>query len=52
MACSQRLHGFLRIHFGDAVVLRFEAALQEEIAQALDQFFEVDGVGRLARIFP
>jgi hypothetical protein len=30
--------------------LRFKAALQQEIAQALHQFVEVDGVGRLTNI--
>src|SRR5215471_2170719 len=41
----------LRIELGDAVELGFEAGLQEEVPQALYQFFEVDGVGRFARVF-
>src|SRR2546427_5830559 len=48
---AQRFHGTLRIHLGDAVKLRFEAALKKEIAEAFDEFFEVDGVGRLADVF-
>jgi len=32
--------------------LRFEAALKKEIAEAFDEFFEVDGVGRLADVLP
>jgi hypothetical protein len=31
--------------------LRFEAALEKEIAEAFDEFFEVDGVGGFADVF-
>ncbi len=46
----QRFHRLFRVHLGDAVELRFEAALQEEIGQALDQFLQVHAVGRFARV--
>src|SRR5260221_504628 len=48
---AQGFHGAFWIEFGDAVVLRFEAGLQEEVAEALDQFFEVDAVGGFAGVF-
>ena len=48
---AQRFHRLLRIHLGDAVELRFKAALQEKIGQALDEFLQVDAVGGLARVF-
>jgi len=41
----------LRIEFGDAVELRFEAGLQEEVAQALDEFFQIDRISRFAGVF-
>src|SRR5882762_6516234 len=47
----QGFHGALGVHLGDAVELRFEAALEEEIAEAFDEFFEVDGVGWFAGVF-
>ena len=37
--------------FGDAVELRFEAGLQEEIAHALDEFFEIDRISRFTVYF-
>ena len=46
----QRLHCFFRIKFGEPVILRLETALQEKVAQPLDQFFEINGVGRLTRV--
>ncbi len=48
---AQGFHRALGIEFGDAVVLRFEPALQEEVAEALDEFFEIDAVGGFAGIF-
>src|SRR2546421_7568059 len=45
---TQGFDGAIGVHLRDAVVLRFEAALQKEIAEALDEFFEVDGVGGFA----
>ena len=51
MASLQRFHGTLVVHFRDAVILGFEAALQEEVAHALHEFIEVDGVRRLTNIF-
>src|SRR6266571_5354344 len=48
---TKSFHGALGIHLGDAVELRFEAALQEKIAQALDELFQVDGVGGFAGVF-
>jgi len=32
--------------------LRLETALKEEIAEAFDEFFEVDGVGGFAGVLP
>jgi len=37
---AEGFHGALGIHLRDAIKLGFEAALQEEIAEALDEFFE------------
>jgi hypothetical protein len=31
--------------------LGFETALQEKIAETLDEFFQIDGVGRFAHVF-
>ena len=47
----QRFHRAFGIHLRDSVELRFKSALQEKIAQALHQFFQVDGVRRFARVF-
>ena len=44
-------HRFLRVHFGDPVVLRFEAALQEEVGETFDELLEVYAATRLAVIF-
>jgi hypothetical protein len=51
MAWRKRFHRFVRIHFGDAVELRFEAALQEKIGEALDEFLQVHAAARFARVF-
>src|SRR5882724_9178418 len=40
---AQGFHGTLGIEFVDAVILRFETGLQEEVAEALDELLEVDG---------
>ena len=48
---AQGFHGAIRVLLRDAVVLRFEAALEKEIAEALDEFFQVDGVGGFADVF-
>jgi len=48
----QRFHRTAGIHFGHAVVLRLEAALHKEIAETLDEIFEIDSVrGFLRRIW-
>src|ERR1700730_14889185 len=47
---AQGFHGLLRVHFAHAVELRLESALQEKIAEPLDQLFQIDGVGRLANV--
>ncbi len=44
---AQSFHRLFGIEFGDAVILRFETALQEEVAEPLDQLLEIDGVGGL-----
>src|SRR5882672_464283 len=48
---AKGFHGALGIHLRDAIELGFESALQEKIAKAFDEFFEVDGVGRFAGVF-
>jgi len=48
---AQGFHRFFRVHFGEAVELRFVPALQEKVGQALDEFLQVNSVGRLARVF-
>ena len=48
---AQGFHGAVGVHFGDAVELGFEAALEEEVAEAFDEFFKVDGVGGFAGVF-
>src|SRR6202021_4031652 len=48
---AQCVHGARPIQFGKSVELGFEAALQQEIAEALHQFVEVDGVRRFAYVF-
>ena len=48
---AQRLQRMLGIHFGDAVIHRLESALQEKIAQAADQVFEIHSISGFAGIF-
>ena len=48
---AESFHGALGIHLGNAVELRFETALKKEIAEAFDEFFEVDSVGGFADVF-
>src|SRR5260370_7718798 len=49
---AQCFHRARRIQLGKPVELRLEAALQQEIAEALHQFVEVDGVRRLSYVLP
>ncbi len=48
---TQGFHRLFRVHFREPVKLRFVTALQEKIGQALDEFLQIDAVGRLARVF-
>ena len=48
---AQGFHGTLGVHLGNAVELRFEAALKKEIAKAFDEFLEVDSVGGFTDVF-
>src|SRR5579863_1150430 len=48
---AECLHRFLGIHLGDAVELRLKATLKEEISELLDEFFQVDGIGRFTDVF-
>src|SRR2546423_979180 len=48
---AERVHGALAVHLAHSVELRFEAALQEEIAEAAHQVVQVDGISGLADIF-
>ncbi len=48
---AQGFHGALGVHLGDPVELRLETALEKEITEAFDEFFEVDGVRRFAYVF-
>ncbi len=48
---AKSFHGTRGVKLGKAVILGFKAALQQEIAEALDEFVEIDGVGGLSGIF-
>src|SRR5229473_679271 len=48
---AEGFHGAIRVHLGNAVELGFEAALEEKVAEAFNEFFEVDGVGGFAYVF-